>query len=127
MAFVRSQFPRMLTQGGPLSFCGWMHRTAFPDAPPMDPAERDDPAAHGVMVLYAPTERFPEHATLAGMRQRLCRPDPKDIANADDMIVTGALADGVTLDRDTFDPGKWAVLPDFLWPEIELDTAHGAD
>lgn len=119
--YVRVNYPRLMAKAGARAFAGWMCRETFPDAPPAGPRE----AHEGCMVLYAPTERFPETATLAQMRAGL-RADPAAIAHANDMIVKGAKEDGVHIDRRRFNPHAWAVIPDFMWPEHER-TAEGAD
>lgn len=116
LEFARTHYPLTVARGGPRTFSGWMHRSAFDGAPPVDPSE---PTGDGCIVLYAPLDRFPDAPTLAMMRREIPEPDPKKIRYADDLIVEGALMDGVSLDRNTFDPREWAVLPDFRWPETE--------
>ena len=113
MTFLTKEYPVLAAKAGPRKFLGWMHREAFPNAP-------DDPNydGGGTLVLYAPKELFPETPTLGDMRRNL-KPEPQGVARADDMIVQGAMLDGVDLERETFDPHAWAVIPDFEWPRIE--------
>ena len=115
ITYLRTQHPALAERAGPRGFIGWMHRKAFPNAPPAPDARS------GCMVLYAPTERFPEAVTLAEMRAGKNR-TTRATQIADDMIVKGAREDGVKLDRKKFDAKAWAVIPDFLWEKVEQES-----
>ena len=117
--YLREHWPRVAAKAGPRGFMGWMHRPSFPHAPHRTDAEIG--AAAGCLVLYAPKERFPTTRTLHEMRRDV-NSTVADLARADDSIVEGARADGVVLDRKTFDPDAWAVVPDFEWPELETEA-----
>ena len=116
MVYLRENYPGLAAKAGQC-FIGWMHRMAFPNAP----IQFDDDPAEGCMVLYAPTQVFPEALTLGDLRRHVTSSSAA-LARADDSIVDGARADGVELNRDEFDPQAWAVIPDFDWPRLEKEA-----